>query len=149
MSYYLIPVQKDSCLFLTCEGDFSLAEITAAWREVLESLAETGWKRILVDVTALQTSPDTGELFDLAKLFWCNFPPCGRMALVVNWGQCRLAKLLEMLVRNVGMYLTVFVSEEQAEAWVQGGSWDQDRSRFQPVSINNNSVGRPPANVIK
>jgi hypothetical protein len=148
MSYCLIPVQKDSCLFLTCEGDLSLAEITAAWREVHESLAETGWKRVLVNVTALQTSPDTGELFDLAKLFWWNFPPAGRIALVVQWGQCRFAKLLEMLVRTVGIYLTVFVSEEQAEAWVRGGSLDKDQSRFQTAPGNNNSVGKPQVNII-
>lgn len=126
MSYFIIST--DTCVFLTCEGNYSLEEITAAWREVEEGLAEREGKRALVDVTALRTSPETGELFDLAKLFWCGFPPDGRIALVIRWDQARSAKLLEMLVRSFGMYLTVFVSKEQAEAWVLG-----DSPRKQPV----------------
>jgi hypothetical protein len=66
----------------------------------------------------VQNGPDTAELFDLAKLFWRNFPKSGRMALVVRWDQSTLAKLLETLLRSVGVYLTVFVSEEMAEAWI-------------------------------
>jgi hypothetical protein len=108
----------DNCLFLACQGDFSLEEVTTAWREVQGLLIATGWKRVLVDFTALRTSPEPAELFDLAKLLWRDFPPGGRMAVVVWWDQSRFAKLLETLVRSVGMYLTVFVSEEQAEAWL-------------------------------
>jgi hypothetical protein len=95
-----------------------LAEMTNVWREVQETLAGTNQKRVLVDVTAFQTSLDMKELFDLAKLFWQDFPESGRIALVVRWDQTRFAKSLEMLVRTVGIYLTVFVSEEQAEAWI-------------------------------
>jgi hypothetical protein len=123
MSYCIIST--DSCVFLTCEGISSLDETTAAWREVRDELAEKSLNRVLVDVTALQTSPDTDELFDLAKLFWRNFPQGGRIALVVRWDQSRLAKLLEMLVRTLGMWLTVFVSEEQAEAWILEGTQDE------------------------
>ena len=116
MSYSIIST--DHCVVLTCEGISSLDEMTAAWREVRDELAEKDLNRVLVDVTALRTSPTTAELFDLAKLFWRDFPQDGRMALVARWNQSRLAKSLEMLVRTLGMWLTVFVSEEQAEAWV-------------------------------
>jgi hypothetical protein len=119
MSHYLIST--DHCVFLTCEGISSLNEMTAAWREVRDELAEKSLNRVWVDVTALRTSPTTAELFDLAKLIWRDFRPGGRIALVVRWDQSRFAKLLEMLVRTFGMWLTVFVSEEQAEAWVLGG----------------------------
>ena len=95
-----------------------LAEMTTAWREVQIMLGELGWKRVLLDVMALQNDPDTAELFDLAKFVWCNFPKSGRMALVVRWDQSTHAKLFETLLRSVGVYLTVFVSEEQAKAWV-------------------------------
>jgi hypothetical protein len=118
MIYTVIPRQEEKFVFLTCTGDMTLSEMTTAWREVQLVLAELGWKRILVDVTALQTGPDTAELFDLAKLFWHDFPPSGRMALVVRWGQSTLAKLLETLLRSVGVYLTVFVSKAMAEAWI-------------------------------
>jgi hypothetical protein len=67
MSYYLIST--DHCVFLTCEGISALDEMTAAWREVRDELAEKSSNRVLVDVTALRTSPTTAELFDLAKLF--------------------------------------------------------------------------------
>lgn len=134
MHYLVNPDEEANCLFLTCEGDLSLAETTTAWGEVQESLAETGWKRVLVDVTALQTSPDTEELFDLAKLIWRGFPPGGRIALVVRWEQSRSAKLLEMLVRGVGIYLTVFVGEEQADAWIRDNSTDKHPSEFKLIS---------------
>src|SRR5271166_6567074 len=115
MLHSIIP--DDNCAFLTCEGNYSLDAVTTAWREVQKVLAEREWERALVDFTALQIGPDTDELFDLAKLFWRDFPLGGRIALVVRWDQSRPAKLLEMLVRNFGLYLTAFVSEEQAEAW--------------------------------
>jgi len=121
MSYYIIST--DHCVFLTCEGISSLDEMTAAWGEVRDELAQKSLNRVLVDVTALQTSPTTAELFDLAKLFWHDgCPGFGRIALVIRWDQSRLAKSLEMLVRTLGMWVTVFVSEEQAEAWVLEGT---------------------------
>jgi hypothetical protein len=122
MPYFINPAQEDNCVFLTCEGDMTLAEITTAWREVQGVLAKKGWKRVLMDVTALRTTPKTEELFDLAKTIWLGFPQCGRMALVVRWEQSKIAKLLETLVRSVGMYLTIFVREETAEAWILGKS---------------------------
>jgi len=123
MSYSIIST--DHCVFLTCEGISSLDEMTAAWREVRGELAENSLHRVLLNVTALRTSPTTAELFDLAKLFWRDFPQDGRIALVVRWDQSRLAKSLEMLVRAFGIWLTVFVSEEQAEAWVLEGTQDE------------------------
>jgi hypothetical protein len=100
--------------------------MTAAWREVRDELAPKNLDRVLVDVTALRTSPTTAELFDLAKLFWHDgFPGFGRIALVVRWEQSRWAKSLEMLVRTLGMCLTVFASEEQAETWVLEGTQDE------------------------
>ena len=123
MSYSIIST--NNCVFLACEGISSLDEMTAAWREVRGELAEKSLHRVLVDVTALQTSPTTAELFDLAKLFWRDFPQDGRMAFVVRWDQSRLAKPLEMLVRTFGMWLTVFVSVDQAEAWVLDGTQNE------------------------
>lgn len=116
MTHHLVT--SNNCVFLTCEGNFSKDEMILAWREVQLILAELGCKRILVDVTALQSVPDTAELFDLAKLFWLNFPQTGRMALVVRWDQSALAKLLETLLRSVGVYVTIFVSKEMAKAWI-------------------------------
>jgi hypothetical protein len=124
MSYHLIST--DNCVLLTCEDISSLDEMTAAWREVRDELAKQSLNRVLVDVTALRTCPATAELFDLAKLLWHDgFPGFRRIALVVRWDQSRIAKLLEMLVRTLGMWLTVFVSEEQAEAWVLEGAQDE------------------------
>jgi len=115
----------DTCVFLTCEGHFSLDEAATAWREVQGILVATEWKRVWVDVRPLRTNPDTEDLFDLAKLLWRDFPASGRMALVARWDQSNFAKLLEMLVRCVGVYLTVFINEEQAETWIRATSPDQ------------------------
>ena len=123
MSYFI--TSADNCVFLTYEGNVSLDDLTMAWREIAGLLIATGWKRVLVDITTLQTSPDTEALFDWAKLVCRDFPQAGRIALVARWDQSRFAKLLEMLVRSVGTYLTVFVSEEQAEAWVLGEIQDK------------------------
>lgn len=75
-----------------------------------------------MDVTGLQTIPETGHLFDFAKYLWRHVPQTGRIALVVRWDQSRLAKLLELLVRTVGVNLTVFVTREQAMVWILGHS---------------------------
>ena len=136
MIYTVIPSQDDEFVFLTCTGDMTLAEMTTAWREVQLVLAELEWKRIMVDVTALESGPDTAELFDLAKLFWRNFPRSGRMALVVRWDQSTFAKLLETLLRSVGVYLTVFVSEEMAEAWIVENSKNASTVGFGLVAAN-------------
>ena len=116
MSYLIVP--SCSYVFLVCEDDMTLAEITTAWREVQDTLAGMRKKRVLVDVTALKSGLDIKELFDLAKILWRDFPESGRIALVIRWDQARFAKLLEMLVRTVGLYLTAFVSGQQAEAWI-------------------------------
>jgi hypothetical protein len=123
MSYYIISTEH--CVFLTCEGISSLDEMTAAWREVRDELARKNLNRVLVDVTALRTSLTTAQLFDLAKLIWQDFPTSGRIAFVIRWDQSRFAKSLETLVRTLGMWLTVFVSEEQAEAWILEGTQDE------------------------
>jgi hypothetical protein len=128
MIYTVIPSQKGQFVSVSCTGDMTLSEVTTAWWEVQLVLAGLGWKRILVDVTSLQSGPDTPELFDLAKLFWHDFPKAGRMALVVRWDQSTLAKLLESLLRSVGIYLTVFVSEEMAEAWIAENSKEHQGS---------------------
>jgi len=142
MSHILIPA--DHYLFLASEGDMTLAEMTTAWREVQDLLAETGWERLFVDVTALRNCPNTEELFDLAKLIWRDFPQGGRMALLVRWDQSRFAKLLETLVRSVGLYLTVFVSEEQAEAWILADPQDKNRLlTFNPASETSHASSRP------
>ena len=121
MIYTVIPSPQEKCVFLNCTGDLSLAEMTTAWCLVQLRLSKLGWKRILIDVTALQTGPDTEELFDFGEaLVGAIFRNSGRMALVVRWDQSTHAKLLETLLRSVGVYLTVFVSNKKAEAWIVG-----------------------------
>jgi len=122
-------------VYLTCNGYMPLTEATEAWQEVQSWFVKRHWRRVLMDVTALQTAPEMGQLFDLAKLVWRDFPQGGRMALVVRWDQSRLAKLLEMLVRSVGLYLTVFVSGEQAEAWIL----EESQDKHQPPTFNSTS----------
>ena len=142
MSYFI--TSADDCVFLTCEGNFSLDDVTTAWREIAGLLVATGWKRVLVDITTLQASPDAEELFDWAKLFWRDFPQGGRIALVARWDQSRFAKLLEMLVRCVGTYLTVFVSEERAEAWILGDVQDKHQlPRLNSISKPCHTTGEP------
>ena len=144
MPYFIIPYEKERCVFLTCDGYLPLTEATAAWQEVQSWLVTRRWRRVLVDVTALRTAPEMGQLFDLAKLLWRDFPQSGRMALLVRWDQSRLAKLLEMLVRSVGMYLTVFVNEEQAEAWILGESRDKHQlPTFNSTSKTSHASSRP------
>ena len=109
---------KNECVILSCEGNMSLADLVVVWQKVQSLLAETGWQRILVDVTRLRTFPETEQLFDFAKLLWKSFPKNGRLAMEVRWDQSGPAKFLEMLVRSVGIYLTVFVSEQQAQRWL-------------------------------
>ena len=120
MPYFIIPDEKQDCVFLTCEGDMSLVEIRTAWSEVRGLLATTQWRRVLLDITALRTRPDSEQLFDLGNLIRRDFPLSGRIALAVRWDQAGFGKLLEMSVRTLGVYLKMFVNQEQAEAWILG-----------------------------
>ncbi|HUA66858.1 MAG TPA: STAS/SEC14 domain-containing protein [Alphaproteobacteria bacterium] len=120
MSFTLSPNSTVQCVFLNCEGQMTPAEITTACRQTLASLAAIESKGVLADVTALQTIPETEQLFDLAKFIWSHFRQITRIAIVVRWDQSRVAKLLELLVRTVGVNLTVFVSRDHAMAWMLG-----------------------------
>jgi hypothetical protein len=124
MPYLVTPDRGNRRVLLTCSGDMTLVEMKTAWWGIHHLLAEFGWKRILVDATAMTSEADIGEPFDLAKLFCHNFPQSGRIALIVRWDQSKSAKLLETLVRSVGVYLTVFVSEKPAKAWIADYSSD-------------------------
>lgn len=127
MPYLVTSDRGNRCVLLTCSGDMTLVEMKTAWWGIHHLLAEFGWKRILVDATAMTSEAEIGEAFDLAKLFCHNFPQSGRIALMVRWDQSKSAKLLETLVRSVGVYLTVFVSEEAAKAWIADYSSDNPR----------------------
>ncbi|HEV2329485.1 MAG TPA: STAS/SEC14 domain-containing protein [Verrucomicrobiae bacterium] len=120
MSFTLTPNSNHQFVFVNCEGQMTSAEITSACQQTLASLAGKGCKGVLADVTALQTIPEMEQLFDLAKFTWCHFRRIGRIAIVVRWDQSRVAKLLELLVRTVGVNLTVFVSRDRAMTWILG-----------------------------
>lgn len=122
MLFYVCPDSNDDFVFLTCSGEITSAEMTSACQGTLVSLAGSHSKRVVVDIRSLKTIPETEQLFDLAKFIWRDFPKGGRIALLVRWEQSRLAKFLELLVRTVGVNLTVFLTQDRAMAWILGGS---------------------------
>jgi hypothetical protein len=144
MIYTVVPSQKQKCVLLNCAGDLSLPEMNTAWCLVHLRLSKLGWRRILIDVTALETGPGMEELFDLAKLFWRNFPQSGRMALLVRWDQSTPAKLLESLLRSFGVYFTVFVSGEMAEAWIAENSRKASASGSVPKTAAQPDLSKGP-----
>jgi hypothetical protein len=62
---------------------------------------------------------------------------------MVRWDQSGFANLFEVLLRNVGIYLTAFVTEEQAEAWLLEESPDgRPLPTFDPVSKTCRTSGK-------
>ena len=120
MSYFINPVEEEKCVFLTHEGEMSLAEAAAARQEIAELLAEKRWNRIIADLTAVRSVPKAVELFELGAGLSLSMPRSARIALVVRPDQTKHARLIEQVSRKGGVFLTFFVDAKKAEAWVRG-----------------------------
>lgn len=118
MSYFVNPVEEDRCVFLTFEGEIPLIEAKAAQQEVQALLQAKQWHRYLVDVTAVQSAPKAGELFEFGRGLSSQTPRSTRIALVVRQDQERHAGFIEKVARNGGAFMTFFVEVEKAEAWL-------------------------------
>ena len=119
MSYFINPIKEEECVFLTYEGDLSLIEIIAARYEANALLARKRWKRIVLDITELQSLLTAQELFEVAKGLSEDLPRNARIALVVRPEQEGHAKLIESAARNEGVVLGFFFDVEQATTWVK------------------------------
>lgn len=120
MSYFINLVEAKKCVFLTYEGDMSVVEATAALEEIAELLVARRWKRVVVDVTTMQSVPKAAELFASGRALSQGSPLSARIGLVVRLDQAKHVRLIEMVARNGRVFLTYFTDAEKAEAWVQG-----------------------------
>ncbi len=134
MSYFINPVESEKCVFLSYEGEAPPVELAAARYEANGLLSTNGWKRIVVDVTQMQSIPSAQELLEFAKGLSSDVPRGTRVALVVREEQVRHARLVETTSRGRGVFLTYFEDPEQATLWVKqprlrgsvgqsGGGW--------------------------
>lgn len=126
MSYFINPVEAEQCVFLSYEGDLPPIELAAARYEANGVLGTNRWKRIVVDVTQLQSIPSAQELFEFARGLSSDVPRGTRVALVIRPEQARQARLVEKTARSEGVFLTYFLDPEKAGLWVkQTGSQGQ------------------------
>jgi len=119
MSYFINPIKEEECVFLTYEGDLSLIEIIAARYEANALLARKRWKRIVLDITELQSLLAAQELFEVARGLSEDLPRNARIALVVRPEQEGHAKLIESAARKEGVLLAFFFDVEEATTWVK------------------------------
>jgi hypothetical protein len=132
MSYFINPVKGDQCVFVTYEGKMTLVEIMASRYEANEVVSVKRWNRMVVNIAALQSTPTTLELIDLASDLSTDLPRSTRIALVVRPDQVKQAELAERVARIEGMLLTRFFDAEEAAAWVKGNNFHQ-RMKPQPA----------------
>lgn len=130
MPYFINPVEEEKCVFLTHEGEMSMAEAAAAREEAGELLTAKQWNRIIVDITAVRSLLKGLELFKLGEAISETLPPCARIALVVRADQTKGARLIEQVARNSGAFLTFFTDVRKAEAWVRGDPLSSHRPFF-------------------
>ena len=129
MSYFINPVEEDRCVFLSYEGRLPAAELSTARNAADGVLNERHWRRMVVDVTQLQSVPAWPELFDWAHGLSRDVAQPTRVALVIRPEQMRRAKSVEKIARNRRVFLTYFLDPEKATAWVkQTGSLGRNRT---------------------
>jgi hypothetical protein len=119
MSYFINPVKKDQCVFVTYEGKMTRAEIMAARYEANELLSLKRWNRMVVNIAELWFTPMTLELIDLASDLSSDLPPSTQIALVVRSDQVKDAKLVERVARIEGVFLNYFLDPDKATLWVK------------------------------
>ena len=142
MSHFINPVEDDKCVFLTYEGDTALLEAKAVQQEVKALLEARQWHRCLVDVTALRSVPQAGELFEFGRGLSTHTPRSTRLALIVRPDQVRYARFIEKVARNGGAFLTFFVEVKKAEAWLAEVPENRAVAGLAP---NGGKEGRKPA----
>ena len=119
MSYFIKPVKKDQCVFVTYQGEMTPGEIMAARYEANELLSMKRWNRIVVNIAGLQSTPKTLELINQASDLSSDLPPRTRIALVIRQDQVKDAKLVESVARIEGVFLAYFLDPDKAALWVK------------------------------
>lgn len=130
MSYFINPVEDDRCVFVSYAGVMPSVELSAARREANGVLGQQHWKRIVVDLTQLQSIPTPAQLFDHTKAISSEVPRGARVALLVRPDQVQSARLVERIARNDGVFLAYFLDSDQARAWVKPGKSIPASDRF-------------------
>ena len=124
MPYFINPVIRDQCVFVTYEGDMTRAELMAARYEANKYLSMKRWNRLVVNIAELRSTPMTLELIDLASDLSSDLPPGTRVALVVRSNQVESAILVERVAQIEEVLLTFFLDPEKAALWVkQSPGW--------------------------
>jgi hypothetical protein len=131
MSYHVNPIEDDRCVFVSYEGEMPSVELSAARREAHGVLGQQQWKRMLVDLTQLQSMPTPAQLFDHTKAIAAEVPRGVRVALLVRPDQVQSARLVERIARSDGVFLAYFLDPDKANAWVKPGKSFPARDRFQ------------------
>lgn len=120
MPYAIKQLEEEQCVAVTYDASAEFEETAAARKGVVAMLAANRWKRVLVDVTAMQSIPKAADLFDLGTSMPKTLPRSARVALVARADQARHARLLETVVRSHGALLTWFSDPQRARAWLAG-----------------------------
>ena len=118
MPHSIHPDEDDRCVFLSYEGDMPPLELSAARYEAGGALARLHWKRLVVDVTQLDSKPTPAQLYDHARAMSSDFPRGARVALLVRPEQVPAARLVEKVARKGQLFLTYFLDPDKAMAWV-------------------------------
>jgi hypothetical protein len=130
MSYFINPVEEDRCVFLSYEGTMPAEELSTARNAADGMLNERHWRRMVVDVTQMQSVPPWPELFAWAHGLSKDVAQPTRVALVIRPEQMRRAKSVEKAARNRRVFLTYFLDPKKATAWVkQTSSLRRDQTR--------------------
>lgn len=124
MSYFLNPVEERKCVFLTCEGAIPDAKTEVIFEALRALLVWKQWHRIVVDLTAMQSS-NPGAPLNIGIGLLQNVLRSARVALIVRPDQATRARLLEKTARHAGVFLGFFLEADQAEAWVQNDPSDR------------------------
>jgi hypothetical protein len=118
MSYFINPIEDERCVCLSCEGEIPPQELAGISYEVRGLLDTRHWRRIMVDITQLQSDLTRPQLLDFAEVLAGRMPGNARVALVVRPDQDRQVKRLKKVSRKCRVFLASFDDPDLAELWV-------------------------------
>jgi len=101
-------------------GDLELAEMELERSEVGEMMQKNGFRKILVDDTAITSLPSSVELYQFGSTFWQSALPAKIIiAHVVHKDVLSEMEFLENVAVNRGTNIKTFTDHDEAFNWLK------------------------------
>lgn len=120
MPYSLETLLNEGCIAVRHWGDVTGHEIQDAHRDVIERLAISGVKKLMIDVRNAHHMPSLAELYFLVGDTARRQRFGVRTAIVTEIEQEATAKFIARVAAHHGTSIDVFDNDDEALSWLAG-----------------------------